>query len=93
MINLAPVPSAFSLQSIFSFQLIGKEVVNDFMADKWQKINKVDKKVNEYTMYLRWKVSNFKTLIALHTIHWYSRTPITQTPFIRTANYLYRFEK
>lgn len=37
------------------------------MADKWQKINKVEEKVNEYTMYLRWKVSNFKTLIASYT--------------------------
>lgn len=67
MIKFVPVPGAFPLQSIFFFQLIGKEVVNDFMADKWQKINKVDEKVNEYTMYLRWKVSNSKTLIALFT--------------------------
>lgn len=67
MINLVPVPFAFSLHLIFCFQLIGKEVVNDFMADKWQKINKVEEKVNEYTMYLRWKVSNFKTLIASYT--------------------------
>lgn len=67
MIKFVPVPGDFSLQSIFCFQLIGKEVVNDFMADKWQKTNREEEKVNEYTMYLRWKVSNLETLIALYT--------------------------
>lgn len=48
----------FLLEFIFCFQFVGKEIVNDFMADKWQKVEKIEEKVNEYTMYLRWKVSS-----------------------------------
>lgn len=45
------------LPDLSGFQLVGQEMVNGLMTDKWRKIETVGEKVNKYTMYLRWKKS------------------------------------
>lgn len=46
------------LPAMDGFEMIGEEVVNGLMTEKWRKIEKYgDQKVNKYTMYLRWKKS------------------------------------
>ncbi|XP_054277059.1 digestive cysteine proteinase 1-like isoform X1 [Macrosteles quadrilineatus] len=46
------------LPALDGFEMIGQEVVNGLMTEKWRKIEKFgDEKLNKYTMYLRWKKS------------------------------------
>uniref|UniRef100_A0A1B6FJ27 Peptidase C1A papain C-terminal domain-containing protein n=1 Tax=Cuerna arida TaxID=1464854 RepID=A0A1B6FJ27_9HEMI len=45
------------LPDLTGFEMVGQEMVNGLMTDKWRKIDNKGEKVNKYTMYLRWKKS------------------------------------
>ncbi|KAG8297009.1 hypothetical protein J6590_044662 [Homalodisca vitripennis] len=45
------------LPDLTGFEMVGQEMINGLMTDKWRKIDNKGEKVNKYTMYLRWKKS------------------------------------